>query len=67
MKCLRHCVLHFVSIFMFYTFFVIVFYALCFTNRVLSYYMFPPVALQRAVGKILVIIKFGSYTTLFCK
>ncbi|MFS7945309.1 hypothetical protein Hanom_Chr06g00522761 [Helianthus anomalus] len=43
-KCLRYCVLHFVSTFVFYTFFCIVFYALCFTNRVLSYYMFPPVA-----------------------
>ncbi|KAJ0763336.1 hypothetical protein HanPI659440_Chr08g0279521 [Helianthus annuus] len=28
-------------------FFVIVFYVLRFTNRVLSYYMFPPVARRR--------------------
>ncbi|MFS7982412.1 hypothetical protein Hanom_Chr10g00962601 [Helianthus anomalus] len=28
-------------------FFLIVFYALRFTNRVLSYYMFPPVARRR--------------------
>ncbi|MFS7999591.1 hypothetical protein Hanom_Chr12g01168171 [Helianthus anomalus] len=31
----------------FNTFFVIVFYALRFTNRVLSYYMFPPIARRR--------------------
>ncbi|MFS7956979.1 hypothetical protein Hanom_Chr07g00660991 [Helianthus anomalus] len=47
MKCLRHCVVHFVSTFVIYTFFVIVFYTLRFTNRVLSYYLFPPVALCR--------------------
>ncbi|MFS8027258.1 hypothetical protein Hanom_Chr16g01496561 [Helianthus anomalus] len=29
-------------------FFVIVFYALRITNRVLSYYMFPPVARRRS-------------------
>ncbi|KAJ0571740.1 hypothetical protein HanHA300_Chr05g0193471 [Helianthus annuus] len=46
-KCLRDCVVHFVSTFVIYTFFVIVFYTLRFTNHVLSYYMFPPVARRR--------------------
>ncbi|MFS7982920.1 hypothetical protein Hanom_Chr11g00968431 [Helianthus anomalus] len=40
----RHCVLHFMSTFVFYTFFC---NCLRFTNRVLSYYMFTLVARRR--------------------
>ncbi|MFS8027745.1 hypothetical protein Hanom_Chr16g01502331 [Helianthus anomalus] len=42
-----HCILRNVFGIVFYTFLVIIFYALRFKNRVLSYYIFPPVARRR--------------------
>ncbi|MFS7901914.1 hypothetical protein Hanom_Chr01g00005151 [Helianthus anomalus] len=61
-SCLPLCfTLFFVIVFnaLCFTLFLIVFYTLRFTNRVLPYYMFPPVACRRNTrqAKILVCIK----------